>query len=41
LPLRATEGLVSSLLALLEVDLPAPDYSTLSSRARLTKQLFK
>ena len=35
LPLRATEGLVSSLLKLLEVDLPAPDYSTLSRRARL------
>jgi hypothetical protein len=35
LPLRATEGLVASLLGLLEVDLPAPDYSTLSRRARL------
>jgi Transposase DDE domain len=35
LPLRATEGLVSSLLGLLEVDLPTPDYSTLSRRARL------
>jgi hypothetical protein len=35
LPLRATEGLVSSLLNLLEVGLPAPDYSTLSRRARL------
>jgi IS5 family transposase len=34
LPLRATEGLVSSLLRLLEVDLPAPDYSTLCRRAR-------
>ena len=34
LPLRATEGLVSSLLGLLDVDLPAPDYSTLCRRAR-------
>jgi hypothetical protein len=34
LPLRATEGLVSSVLRLLKVDLPAPDYSTLCRRAR-------
>ena len=34
LPLRATQGLVSSLIRLLELDLPAPDYSTLSRRAR-------
>jgi Transposase DDE domain len=34
LPLRATEGLVSSLLGLLDVNLPAPDYSTLCRRAR-------
>ena len=34
LPLRATEGLVSSVLGLLEVELPAPDYSTLCRRAR-------
>jgi hypothetical protein len=34
LPLRATEGLVNSLLNLLKVNLPAPDYSTLSRRAR-------
>ena len=34
LPLRATEGLVCSLLSLLEVDLPIPHYSTLSRRAR-------
>ena len=34
LPLRATAGLVCSLLRLLAVDLPAPDYSTLSRRAR-------
>jgi Transposase DDE domain len=33
LPLRATAGLVGSLLRLLEVNLPAPDYSTLSRRA--------
>jgi hypothetical protein len=34
LPLRATQGLVRSLLRLLEVNLPAPDYSTLSRRAQ-------
>lgn len=34
LPLRATQGLVCSVLRLLEVKLPAPDYSTLSRRAR-------
>lgn len=34
LPLRATEGLVSSLLRLLKTGLPVPDYSTLSRRAR-------
>jgi Transposase DDE domain len=34
LPLRATEGLVCSLLSLLAVDLPVPHYSTLSRRAR-------
>ena len=34
LPLRATEGLVSSLLGLLGAELPAPDYSTLCRRAR-------
>jgi IS5 family transposase len=34
LPLRATEGLVSSVLRLLKADLPAPDYSTLCRRAR-------
>ena len=34
LPLRATEGLVSSLLGLFNVGLPAPDYSTLCRRAR-------
>lgn len=33
LPLRATEGLVCSLLQLLELDLPTPHYSTLSRRA--------
>lgn len=35
LPLRATEGLARSLLELLDAGLPAPDYSTLSHRARL------
>ena len=34
LPLRATEGLVCSLLSLLEVNLPVPHYSTLCRRAR-------
>jgi Transposase DDE domain len=34
LPLRATEGLVSSVLGLLKEDLPAPNYSTLCRRAR-------
>jgi Transposase DDE domain len=34
LPLRATEGLVRSLLRLLQVELPSAHYSTLSRRAR-------
>ena len=34
LPLRATEGLVCSVLHLLKIDLPVPDYSTLCRRAR-------
>jgi hypothetical protein len=34
LPLRATQGLVCSLMSVLEVDLPVPHYSTLSRRAR-------
>src|SRR5689334_1703803 len=33
-PLRQTEGLVSSLLELMGLDLPVPDHSTLSRRAR-------
>lgn len=33
-PLRATEGLVRSLMRLLGLRLPVPDYSTLSRRAR-------
>jgi len=33
LALRATQGLAQSLVALLEVSLPVPDYSTLSRRA--------
>ena len=37
LPLRATEGLARSLLSLLDVELPAPDYTTLSRRARLLR----
>jgi Transposase DDE domain len=35
LPLRATQGLVSSVLRLMQVSLPVPHYSTLSRRARL------
>jgi len=34
LPLRATEGLLGSVLALLGADLPVPDYSTLSRRRK-------
>jgi hypothetical protein len=34
LPLRATQGLASSLMRLLDVACPVPDYSTLSRRAR-------
>lgn len=37
LPLRATEGLARSLLSLLDSALPAPDYTTLSRRARLLR----
>jgi transposase len=37
LPLRSTQGLVHSVMRLLGVKLPAPDYSTLSRRARLLK----
>jgi len=37
LPLRATEGLARSLLGLLNLTLPAPDYTTLSRRARLLR----
>ena len=33
-PLRQTEGLVGSLLALMGLDLPVPNHSTLSRRAR-------
>jgi transposase len=34
LPLRSTQGLVSSILQLMQVDLPSAHYSTLSRRAR-------
>ena len=34
LPLRATQGLATSLMRLLETEFPVPDYSTLSRRAR-------
>jgi len=34
LPLRQTEGLIGSILQRLNLDLPVPDYSTLSRRAR-------
>src|SRR3954471_16960742 len=33
-PLRQTEGLVGSLLELMGLDLPVPDHTTLSRRAR-------
>lgn len=33
LPLRQTQGFVASLFDLIEIDLPVPDYSTLSRRA--------
>ena len=35
LPFRQATGLVRSLLRLLEIDLPTPDISTLSSRGKL------
>jgi DDE family transposase len=35
LPLRATQGLVGSILQLMQLDLPSAHYSTLSRRARL------
>jgi hypothetical protein len=34
LPLRQTEGLIGSVLQLLDLDLPVPDFSTLSRRAQ-------
>ena len=34
LPLRSTQGLVNSVMRLLSINLPVPDYSTLSRRAR-------
>src|SRR5687768_11564269 len=34
LPLRQTEGLIGSVLQLLSLDLPVPDFSTLSRRAQ-------
>jgi hypothetical protein len=37
LPLRSTQGLVSSMLRLLQTDLPVPHYSTLSRRAASLK----
>jgi len=37
LPLRATEGFVRSWFALARIDLPIPDYSTLSRRAAAVK----
>ena len=37
LPLRATEGLVASLVALAGADVPVPDYSTLSRRRKRMK----
>jgi len=40
LPLRSTQGLISSVLRLIKVDLPAPHYSTLSRRARRLQLLL-
>ena len=40
LPLRATEGLVRSLMQLLGLELPVPDYSTLCRRARALRLSF-
>ena len=40
LPLRAAEGMLRSLMQLLEVSLPAPNYSTLSRRARSLRLSF-
>jgi Transposase DDE domain len=37
LPLRQTQGLVCSILKLMQIDLPAPHYSILSRRARRLK----
>lgn len=34
LPLRQTQGFVTSLFALMDLELPVPDYMTLSRRAR-------
>ena len=34
LPLRQTEGFLRSILVLLDVDLPAPDHTTLSRRSQ-------
>jgi hypothetical protein len=39
LPLRQTEGLISSVLQLLGLDLPVPDHSTLSRRAETLEVL--
>jgi hypothetical protein len=33
-PLRQTEGLLTSIIELLNLDLPIPDYTTLSRRAK-------
>src|SRR5215203_2345760 len=39
LPLRQTEGLIGSVLQLLDLDLPVPDHSTLSRRAETLEVL--
>ncbi|MBK1660827.1 IS5 family transposase [Paracraurococcus ruber] len=39
LPLRQTEGLISSVLQLLDLDLPVPDHTTLSRRAETLEVL--
>ena len=41
LPLRATEGFLSSVLQLLKIDLPVPHYSTLSRRRKTLVVTFQ
>ena len=41
LPLRQAEGFLTSLFALMELDLPAPDYTTLSRRGQHLKRRLR